>query len=154
MPAGSLDPFDLQRFLTAQAATFDDALTELRAGRKRSHWMWFVFPQVAGLGRSATAGHFAIRGLEEARAYAQHEILGPRLVACARALLAVEHLSASDILGFPDDVKLRSSMTLFEAAWPEEPAFGRVLEKYFDGERDGRTLELTRRDGPCNTPDA
>jgi uncharacterized protein (DUF1810 family) len=142
MPLTPLDPFDLQRFLAAQSATFDSALAELRAGRKRSHWMWFVFPQVAGLGRSGTAERFAIRSLEEARAYARHDVLGQRLVECARALLAVENLSAFDIFGFPDDVKLRSSMTLFEAAWPEEPIFGRVLDKYFDGQRDERTLKL------------
>lgn len=130
---------DLQRFRDAQEGVYADALAELRAGRKRSHWMWFVFPQVAGLGSSPTARHFAIGSLEEARDYAADEVLGPRLVACARAMLAHPSRSARDILGSPDDVKLRSSMTLFALAAPDEPVFAEVLEAFFDGQRDPRT---------------
>ena len=136
------DPFDLQRFVDAQDGgdTHQQALAELRAGRKRSHWMWFVFPQVAGLGRSATAQHYAISGLEEARAYLAHPVLGPRLVECARALTALETTDPVSVFGGVDAQKLRSSMTLFERADPGEPAFGAVLDRYYSGERDPATL--------------
>lgn len=134
------DPFDLQRFLDAQAQTYDRALAELRAGDKRSHWMWFVFPQLAGLGFSAMAQRYALSGLDEARAYLAHPVLGPRLLACTDAVLAGEGRSALQIFGSPDDMKFRSSMTLFRAAAPDEPRFGRALEKYYGGAADERTL--------------
>jgi uncharacterized protein (DUF1810 family) len=138
------DPHDLQRFVAAQDAggTYDAALAELRAGRKRSHWMWFVFPQIAGLGRSGMAQRYAIASLDEARAYLAHPILGARLRECAEALLGLQERSADAVLGGVDAVKLRSSMTLFALAAPDEPVFRRVLERYFGGEEDPET---TRR---------
>lgn len=134
---------DLQRFVDAQdrGGTFERALAELRAGRKESHWMWFVFPQIAGLGRSEMAHRYAIGSLEEARAYLEHPILGPRLRECAGALLEVDGRSARDILGGIDALKLRSSMTLFARAAPEEQDFQRVLDRYFDGRPDEATVE-------------
>jgi uncharacterized protein (DUF1810 family) len=127
------DPFDLDRFVTAQDEgwTYARALAELRAGRKGSHWMWFVFPQEAGLGQSAMSRRYAIGSMEEARAYLAHPVLGPRLRECAAALLAVEGRSAVEILGEVDALKLRSSMTLFAAADPGEPLFPALLERYF-----------------------
>jgi uncharacterized protein (DUF1810 family) len=136
------DPHDLARFVTAQDGALDDARAELRAGRKRSHWMWFVFPQVAGLGSSPVAQHYAISGLDEARAYLAHPVLGPRLRECAELAAAVPGRSASEVFGYPDDLKLRSSMTLFAAADPDAPEFTAVLDRYFDGEPDPRTLSL------------
>ncbi|HEX8752851.1 MAG TPA: DUF1810 domain-containing protein [Solirubrobacterales bacterium] len=140
----SEDPHDLQRFLDAQDAggTYERALAELRAGRKTSHWMWFVFPQVAGLGQSAMSRRYAIASPAEARAYLEHPVLGPRLVESARALLAHGELSAEEILGGIDAVKLRSSMTLFAAASPEEPVFAEVLDRFYDGRRDPATERL------------
>ena len=132
------DAFNLQRFVDAQAQTYDQALAELRAGRKRTHWMWFVFPQIAGLGRSPTAQHFAISGLDEARAYAAHPILGPRLREAAAALTELEATDAEQVLGSDDARKLRSSMTLFARA-TDDPLFQRVLDQYFDGASDGAT---------------
>lgn len=134
------DPFDLQRFVEAQSATYDAALAELQAGRKRSHWMWFVFPQLAGLGSSSMAQRYAISGLPEASAYLQHPTLGPRLRACTAAVNAVEGRSAHDILGSPDDLKFRSCMSLFARAAPQEALFRDALGKYFDGAPDPRTL--------------
>jgi uncharacterized protein (DUF1810 family) len=136
------DRDDLNRFLAAQEDVYDDAVAELRAGRKRSHWMWFIFPQFAGLGFSATSQHFAIRSAAEARAYLAHPVLGPRIVECAEATLSVDGRTARDIFGSPDDLKLRSSATLFASVSPEGSVFHRVLEKYFDGQPDRRTLEL------------
>ena len=134
------DPFDLERFVRAQdGGVYDQALRELRAGAKRGHWMWFVFPQVAGLGRSSTAQHYALSGLEEARAYLAHPVLGPRLVECAQALLELPGRDPVRVLGSVDAVKLRSSMTLFEAAAPDDRVFAEVLERWFDGERDEAT---------------
>jgi uncharacterized protein (DUF1810 family) len=132
---------DLTRFVEAQDGIYERALAELRAGEKRSHWMWFVFPQVAGLGRSSTAQRYAIAGLDEARDYLAHPVLGPRLVECSEALLAVEGRDASQIMGYPDDLKLRSSMTLFAEAADDLAPFARVLEKYFDSSPDPATLE-------------
>jgi uncharacterized protein (DUF1810 family) len=132
---------DLERFVTAQEGVYDTALAELRAGRKRTHWMWFVFPQIAGLGSSSTAERYAIRSLDEARAYLAHPVLGPRLHEAAAAMLAVEGRTASEILGFPDDLKLRSSMTLFAQAADEPGVFQQVLDRYYDG-TDPRTLAL------------
>jgi uncharacterized protein (DUF1810 family) len=137
------DPFDLARFVSAQerVGTYAQALAELRAGRKESHWMWFVFPQFEGLGRSDTSRRYAIHTLDEARAYLEHPVLGPRLTECSQALLGHENLSASDIFDPPDDLKLRSSMTLFELVAPSGSVFSRVLERYFAGERDPLTLQ-------------
>ena len=133
---------DLERFVDAQAGTYEQALAELRAGRKTSHWMWWVFPQVAGLGTSGTSQAYAVRDLAEARAYLQHDVLGPRLLECCRALLALEDVPAERVLGSVDAMKLRSSMTLFAAADPDEPVFTEVLDRFYDGERDERTVRL------------
>jgi uncharacterized protein (DUF1810 family) len=140
------DAYGLQRFVDAQdGGTYDAALRELRAGRKRSHWMWFVLPQIAGLGRSATAQHYAISGIEEARAYLAHPVLGPRLVECARALTGLGTTDPVAVLGGVDAQKLRSSMTLFAAAAPDEPVFGQVLDQYFGGATDPATARLLAR---------
>jgi uncharacterized protein (DUF1810 family) len=136
------DPHRLARFVEAQAPVYAQALAELRAGSKRSHWMWFVFPQIAGLGSSAMAQRYAIASLDEAKAYLAHPILGERLRQCSQAMLAVEGRSAHDILGTPDDLKFRSSMTLFHRAAPAEPLFEGCLKKYFGGEPDPQTLRL------------
>ena len=137
------DPYDLQRFVDAQnqGATYDRALEELRRGHKASHWMWFVFPQIAGLGQSPTSRRFAISSLEEAQAYLGHPVLGPRLVESATAISQLQGRSAAEILGGVDAQKLRSSMTLFRRAKPDEPLFDQVLERYFDGFPDRATEE-------------
>lgn len=137
------DPYRLERFVTAQdsGGAYRRALAELRAGRKASHWMWFVFPQLAGLGSSAMARQYAISGLDEARAYLRHPVLGPRLRECAGAVAAAERTSASDIFGYVDAMKLRSCMTLFAAAVPAEPVFAAVLDRYFGGEPDQASLD-------------
>jgi uncharacterized protein (DUF1810 family) len=139
---GSYDPFNLRRFEDAQKGIYNDALAELRNGRKRTHWMWFVFPQIDGLGHSSTAKYYAIKSAEEARQYLNHPILGRRLLECAEAVLAIEERSASDIFGYPDELKLKSSMTLFASVADPHSVFARVLDKYFHGERDERTLKL------------
>ena len=138
------DPFSLQRFVDAQDShgTYDDALAELRGGQKRSHWMWFVFPQVAGLGRSAVAQRYAVTSLAEAQAYVAHPVLGARLVECARALVELGGSDAAAVLGPVDAQKLRSSMTLFAAAAPHEPVFRAVLEQYYGGSTDDATTRL------------
>lgn len=133
---------DLERFVLAQDETYDRALHELRAGRKTSHWMWWVFPQVAGLGLSSTSQVYAIADVDEARAYLAHEVLGLRLLECCRALLDLEDVSAERVLGGIDAIKLRSSMTLFAQADPDEPLFTEVLSRFFDGEQDERTVRL------------
>lgn len=135
------DAYNLQRFVDAQAQVYEQALAELRAGRKRSHWMWFVFPQIKGLGRSDMAQHYAIGDLDEARAYLQHPLLGPRLEECARAIAPQVDRSAHQIFGSPDDLKLHSSMTLFAAAAPEREIFREVLDTFFDGVPDAGTME-------------
>lgn len=137
------DPFDLARFLAAQEGVIDDVRAELSGGRKRSHWMWFVFPQLKGLGHSSTAQHYGIASLAEARAYLAHPVLGPRLRECCDLMLAVPQRSAHEILGSPDDLKFRSCVTLFSLAAPEEPLFRRCLERFHDGEADPRTLALS-----------
>ena len=142
--------FDLERFVAAQRDTYDDALAELRAGAKRGHWMWFVFPQVAGLGLSPMSRHYAIRSIDEARAYLSHPVLGPRLSECAAALLATGQTDAERILGGIDARKLRSSMTLFHRADPDEPVFGDVLERFYDGRSDDATDELLAGDGAAS----
>jgi uncharacterized protein (DUF1810 family) len=135
---------DLDRFVSAQDGVYPAALAELVAGRKRTHWMWFVFPQLRGLGASPTAQHYAIADLDEARAYLAHPVLGPRLRECATALLDVDGKSATDILGYPDDLKLRSSMTLFAHAAADPALFEAVLDRFYDGP-DQRTLDLLPR---------
>jgi uncharacterized protein (DUF1810 family) len=134
------DHYDLDRFVAAQKGVFDRALAELRAGEKRSHWMWFVFPQIAGLGASPMAQRYAIGSLDEARAYLAHPVLGERLRTCTAAVNAVAGRSAHAIFGSPDDLKFRSSLTLFARAAPEEPLFPAALARYFDGIADPRTL--------------
>ncbi|MGB7542018.1 MAG: DUF1810 domain-containing protein [Burkholderiales bacterium] len=132
------DPHDLQRFVDAQAPVFEQVCAELREGRKRSHWMWFVFPQIKGLGHSETARRFAISSREEAEAYLQHPVLGPRLRECTRLVNLVEGRSIEQIFGHPDDVKFRSSMTLFAHVASGNPVFQEALQKYFGGKRDDR----------------
>ncbi len=139
MPA--MDRFHLHRFVEAQAATFELALEELQAGRKRSHWMWFIFPQFTGLGTSVMAQRYAIALLAEAATYLAHPILGMRLQTCMQALLAIEGRSAFDIMGFPDERKLHSCATLFALISPDGSCFEHVLNKYFDGIADTATLE-------------
>jgi uncharacterized protein (DUF1810 family) len=137
-----VDPYQLDRFVVAQdEGSYRAAVAELRAGRKTSHWMWFIFPQVAGLGRSAAAQHFAISSLDEAQAYLRHPVLGPRLRECVQLLAALDGKSADQILGGVDAMKLRSSLTLFMAAAPDEPLFRDVLAKYFGGAADQLTLD-------------
>ncbi len=138
---------DLARFVDAQRGTYERALAEIASGQKRSHWIWYVFPQFAGLGVSATSRKYSIGSLAEAEAYLRHEILGPRLVACANAALAVEGASAREIFGSPDDLKLRSSATLFAQVSPDGSVFHRLLEKYFGGEPDAATLRLVAASG-------
>ncbi len=135
------DPYRLGRFVDAQdhAGAYERALTELRAGRKKSHWMWFVFPQIAGLGRSPIAQTYAITSIDEAKAFLDHAVLGPRLLDCAGALLGLRGSSAREILGDVDAVKLRSSMTLFARSAPNEPLFGEVLDRYYGGNADEET---------------
>ncbi|HEY0265533.1 MAG TPA: DUF1810 domain-containing protein [Rhizomicrobium sp.] len=135
----------LQRFVDAQAGVYDRALAELREGRKQSHWMWFVFPQIAGLGASPMARAYAIQSIAEAQAYLAHPLLGPRLRECCQAMQNIRGQSARDVLGAPDDLKFRSSMTLFAEAAPDEVMFYNLLDKYFDGEPDERTLEILAR---------
>ncbi len=148
------DPFDLDRFVQAQAEDYDRALAEVRAGRKRSHWMWYIFPQIDGLGFSPMARRYAIKSAAEARAYLDHPLLGPRLVACSEAALGVEGRSASEIFGSPDDMKLHSSATLFASLGPDDSAFARLLAKYFRGRRDDKTLRLLGPDAGSSAPDA
>jgi uncharacterized protein (DUF1810 family) len=136
------DPFELGRFVAAQDRVYASVVGELRAGRKESHWMWFVFPQIAGLGYSSMSARYAISGLDEARAYLAHPILGPRLRECAWLVLASRARSAEEIFGHVDALKLRSSMTLFHRAEPAEAAFGDVLDRFFGGVEDERTDEL------------
>ena len=133
---------DLDRFVDAQDGTYEQALGELRRGRKTGHWMWWIFPQVAGLGMSSTSQAYAVRDLAEATAYVQHDVLGPRLLECCRALLDLDGVSAERVLGTIDAVKLRSSMTLFAHADPDQPVFRDVLGKYYDGDEDERTVAL------------
>jgi uncharacterized protein (DUF1810 family) len=134
--------FDLERFVDAQQGSYAGALAELRAGHKRSHWMWFVFPQLAGLGRSEMARHYGIASLDEALAYLAHPVLGPRLLECVAAVLAAPTASAEAMLGPVDALKLRSSMTLFQRADPGEPSFGAVLERFYGGIGDAATDTL------------
>jgi len=136
------DPFELNRFVKAQGNCYAQVEVELAAGRKQSHWMWFIFPQIDGLGFSSTAQLYAIKSLAEARAYLAHPILGPRLIACAKAMLKHRDKTAHAVLGSPDDMKLCSSMTLFECADPDQLIFGLVLDAFFSGVRDLLTQDI------------
>jgi uncharacterized protein (DUF1810 family) len=136
------DPHDLERFVQAQRTSYAQALAELREGRKRSHWMWYVFPQFEGLGHSTMSERYAIRSRAEAEAYLRHPTLGPRLVECCEAVMGVRGRSAHDIFGSPDDLKLRSCATLFAAVSPTGSVFHRLLDAFFEGRRDERTLAL------------
>jgi len=142
------DPHDLSRFVQAQEDCYDQALAEIRAGHKRTHWMWFIFPQLDGLGVSSMSRLYAIKSLAEAQAYLDHATLGPRLIACCEAALRLQGRSAREIFGSPDDMKLKSCATLFERVAPPGSAFSRLLDKYFDGQRDDATLRLL---GACRT---
>lgn len=137
---GGTDPF--QRFLDAQSFVYDRVLAELRAGQKTSHWMWFIFPQIEGLGFSERSRRYAISGLAEARAYAHHPLLGARLLECTALVNGHARKTASEIFGYPDDLKFQSSMTLFEAAVPDERAFVLALDNFYQGRRDQATLDL------------
>jgi len=149
MDAALEDRYDLERFVEAQAGVYEQACAELRAGRKRSHWMWFVFPQIRGLGSSPTAVRYAISGREEARAYLEHAVLGPRLQECVGTVVGMEGKTVEEIFGYPDDLKFHSSVTLFaeaaalfaEVEGPWERVFHEALEKYFGGKKDKGTLE-------------
>jgi uncharacterized protein (DUF1810 family) len=141
----SSDPFDLDRFTNAQEGIYDNVLAELRGGQKRTHWMWFIFPQIDGLAHSTTSRHYAIKSIEEARRYLNHPVLGARLLECSETVLAVERRSVSEIFGYPDDLKLKSSMTLFAYVAGPRSVFVRILEKYFHGEQDVRTLDLLEK---------
>ena len=135
-------PYDLSRFHKAQKGTYETALAEIRAGRKRSHWIWYIFPQIQGLGYSSTAQYYAIEDLNEAKAYLADPILRERLLEISNALLALDSCDPSEVMGYPDDLKLRSSMTLFSLADPECTVFRDVLEKFYDGREDSRTIAL------------
>lgn len=135
------DTIDLNRFITAQESIYDNVLTELTSGRKRTHWMWYIFPQIDGLGHSSTSKHYAIKSIAEARQYLNHPVLGTRLLECAEAVFAIEGRSISEIFAYPDNLKLKSSMTLFACVADQCSVFARILDKYFDGERDVLTLQ-------------
>jgi uncharacterized protein (DUF1810 family) len=134
--------FDLERFVDAQAGVYEEALVEIQHGRKRSHWMWFIFPQIDGLGMSEMSRRYAIKSIEEAKAYLAHPVLGPRLVELAESLLRIEERGAFEIFGSPDDMKLRSSATLFAHVSPADSVFRQLLNRFFDGKADARTLAL------------
>jgi uncharacterized protein (DUF1810 family) len=136
------DPYNLNRFVQAQQEDYAQALAEIRSGQKRTHWMWYIFPQINGLAFSATAKRYAIKSLEEAKAYLDHPILGPRLLECAEAVVQIEGRSATEVFGSPDDLKLRSCATLFACVLPPGSVFERLLTKYYPGGRDERTRQL------------
>jgi uncharacterized protein (DUF1810 family) len=140
--AGSSDPYLLGRFLLAQENDYQAALSEITSGRKRSHWMWYIFPQIDGLAFSSTSKHFSIKSLDEARDYLDHPILGPRLRECAEAVVGLEGKTAREIFGSPDDLKLRSCATLFACVSPPGSVFERLLARYYQGRRDEKTLQL------------
>lgn len=136
------DPYNLQRFLEAQAMNYDDALDELKAGEKRSHWMWYIFPQYKGLGMSRMSQKYAIQSLDEARAYLEHPVLGDRLLECSETVLSIDDYSAFDIFGSPDDMKLHSCATLFAVISPPDSLFSQLLDRFYNGEKDRQTLDL------------
>ena len=138
----SEDPYDLQRFVTAQEDHYDDALEEIQSGAKKTHWMWYIFPQFAGLGQSMVSARYAIRSVDEAKAYLAHPVLGARLIEIARATLNVEGRNAREVFGSPDDLKLKSCSTLFAHVSPDQSVFHELLNKYFGGLADGYTLRL------------
>jgi uncharacterized protein (DUF1810 family) len=142
VPGDATDPYDLNRFVQAQEEDYAQAFAEIRSGRKRSHWMWYVFPQFDGLGHNAMSKRYSIKSVAEAQAFLRHPTLGPRLVECCEAALGVEGRSAHEIFGSPDDFKLRSCATLFARVSPGGSVFDRLLDKYFEGARDDRTLRL------------
>ena len=139
------DPYDLDRFLSAQERVYERALAELKSGEKRTHWMWFIFPQIEGLGHSPTARRYAIKSIEEARQFLNHSVLGKRLMECTEALVALKGRSVSEVFGYPDDLKFKSSMTLFEKAAGSGSVFSLALDKYCHGERDAATLKLLEK---------
>jgi uncharacterized protein (DUF1810 family) len=139
------DPYDLTRFVQAQERDYEQAMSEIRSGRKRSHWMWYIFPQIEGLGVSSTSRHYAIKSVAEAEAFLRHPVLGPRLLASAQATMEVEGRSAFELFGTPDDMKLRSCATLFASVSPAGSVFQQLLDRYFDGEPDATTLGLLGR---------
>ena len=139
------DPYDLNRFVRAQEGVYDRALAELRSGRKRTHWMWYIFPQIDGLGYSPTAKRYAIKSIEEARRYLNHPVLGKRLLECTEAVFAVKGRSVSEIFGYPDDLKFKSTMTLFEITAGSGSLFSSALDRYCSGERDTATLRLLEK---------
>ena len=149
---GTDDPYNLSRFLRAQEGDYDRALSEIRSGQKRTHWMWYIFPQLDGLAFSSTSKHYAIKSAAEARAYLGHPVLGPRLRECAEAALGVEGRSATAIFGSPDDLKLRSCATLFASVSPPGSVFDRLLEKFYGGGRDDKTLRLLGLSPGSGTP--
>jgi len=136
------DPYNLGRFVDAQSEDYERAFSEIQSGRKRSHWMWYIFPQFDGLGLSAMSKHYAVKSVAEAEAFLAHPVLGPRLVECAEAALRVDRLSALEMFGSPDDMKLRSCATLFAYVSSEDSVFHRIIDKYFHGQPDDRTLSL------------
>lgn len=138
---GRNDPYNLSRFLEAQEKNYEQALAEIRSGRKNSHWMWYIFPQIDGLASSSTAKHYAIKSVDEARAYLAHPILGARLLECAKAAVRLEGCSAREIFGSPDDLKLASCATLFDFVSPPNSVFGSLLDRFYEGKRDDKTLE-------------
>ncbi len=135
-------PFDLKRFISAQEGVYERVLSELKMGRKRTHWMWYIFPQIDGLGSSPTAKLYAIKSMEEAQAYLEHPVLGARLLECTETVLAIKEASADEIFGYPDNMKLKSCMTLFAVVSGPGYVFKHVIEKYFDGQRDEATLQI------------
>lgn len=141
-PRSADDPYDLTRFVRAQENVYEQVLSEIRGGKKRTHWMWYIFPQIDGLAFSSTSQHYSIKSVAEAQAYLDHPILGPRLRECAEAVIRVNGRSALEIFGAPDDLKLRSCATLFACVSPRDSVFDRLLRKYYRGERDGKTLQL------------
>ena len=136
---------DLERFYKAQEYDYETALSEIRNGRKESHWMWYIFPQITGLGRSTTAEYYAIKSKDEAKGYIEDPVLGKRLIEISQALFQIESDDAEMVMGWPDNLKLRSCMTLFAEVAPEQPVFRNVLEKFYDGEMDGKTLDILKK---------
>ena len=139
-----MDQYNLNRFLEAQITTYEGAMLELARGRKESHWIWYVFPQIEGLGRSDTAKLYSIKSLEEGRAYLEHPVLGQRLIEACEIILSLKDVSMDEVMGFPDDLKLLSSMTLFEAVSEPNSIFTKIIEIYFDDERDEASLEIIK----------
>ena len=137
-----MDEYNLNRFVEAQIVTYEGAMLELARGRKKSHWIWYIFPQIVGLGSSDTTKFYSIKSLEEGRAYLEHSVLGPRLIKACEILLNLKDTSMDEVMGFPDDLKLLSSVTLFEAISEPNTIFTKIIEIYFDGERDKTSLEI------------